>query len=216
MANNIFVRTYNNREDIVKNERIFINNPVIFQGIGLAPLIVAGRTFQNAIILSVTVFLLLVSTRVVAAVFTQIINVKFRGVLYTMTAAVCYVGVFFVLNRLFGISELLRFQLYIPVIIMDPIIIKRYERKSEEPIETAFSKGIKTALGFAAAIILIGSLREFLAYGTLAGRVMVANPFFPMARLVSGGFIITGVVAALWKYSVVIFWNIIYRGARNS
>ncbi len=216
MANNFFVRTYNNREDIIKNERIFINNPVIFKGLGLAPVIIAGRTVENAFVIACAVFFLLIFTRVGAAVLNTVINTRFRGVLYVMSSGISYVAMFFLLNRIFGIAELLQFHLYLPVLVMDPIIIKRYERKTREPIAKAFTKGFRTALGFAATILLIGLIREFLAFGSIAGTIYMANPLFPMARLASGGFIITGMVAAIWKYSVTMFWMAIVRGARHS
>ncbi len=216
MANNFFVRTYNNREDIIKNERIFINNPVIFKGLGLAPVIIAGRTLDDALIIAIAVFLLLTFTRVGAAFINLVIKTNFRGPLYVLSAGISYVAMFFLLTRFLGIAELLQFHLYLPVLIMDPIIIKRYERKTREPIVKAMTKGIRTALGFALTIILIGTIREFLAFGSIAGTVYMAEPLFPMAKLASGGFIITGMVAALWKYSVTMFWMTIVRGARHS
>ncbi len=216
MASNFFVRTYNNRQDIINNERIFINNPVIFKGLGLAPVIVAGRTFDDAVVIALAVFILLVLTRVSAAVLNVVIKTKFRALLYVLSAGVSYIFMFFVLTRLFGIAELLHFHLYIPVLVMDPIIIKRYERKTREPIPKSITKGIKTALGFALTIIVIGTIREFLAFGTVNEVVLISTPIFPLARLVSGGFIVTGIVAALWKYIVVLFWKIIIRGTKHS
>ncbi len=216
MASNFFVRTYNNREDIIKNERIIINNPVIFKGLGLAPIIIAGRTVDDAAIIATAVFLLLVFTRVGAVIINMIIKTSFRGPLYVLSAGLSYVAMFFILNRFLGIAELLQFHLYIPVLIMDPIIIKRYERKTREPLDKAITKGIRTALGFAVAILLIGTIREFLAFGTISENVIMTEPLFPMARLASGGFIITGMVAAIWKYIVTMFWMTIVRGAKHS
>ncbi len=216
MASNFFVRTYNNREDIINNERIFVNNPVIFKGLGLAPVIVAGRTFDDAVIIALAVFILLVLTRVGSATINFFINTKLRGPLYVLTAGVSYIAMFFVLTRIFGIAELLQFHLYLPVLVMDPIIIKRYERKTREPIFKAITKGLRTALGFALAIIVIGTVREFLAFGTVNDVVLMSQPIFPLAKLVSGGFIITGIIAAVWKYTVVLFWKIIVKGAKLS
>ncbi len=216
MANNFFVRTYNNREDIINNERIFINNPVIFKGLGLAPVIIAGRTLDDAAVIGLAVFLLLIFTRIGAAVVNILVNTKFRGPLYVITAGISYIAMFFILNRFLGIAELLQFHLYLPVLIMDPIIIKRYERKTREPIPKAITKGIRTALGFAVVIMLIGTIREFLAYGSINDVIIMSEPLFPMARLASGGFIITGMVAAIWKYIVTMFWMTIVRGARHS
>ena len=54
-----------------RRDRIFFNNPVIMQGLGLAPIIVAATTLKNAVMLSVAVIPLLGLTRVIAAVLAR-------------------------------------------------------------------------------------------------------------------------------------------------
>lgn len=56
-----------NMTRIARRDRVFLNNPVIMQGMGLAPLVVAATTAQNALMLSVAVILLLTPVRVIAA-----------------------------------------------------------------------------------------------------------------------------------------------------
>ena len=48
-----------NMEQIARRDRIWLNNPVIMQGMGLAPLVVAATNGMNALMLSVAVLLLL-------------------------------------------------------------------------------------------------------------------------------------------------------------
>ncbi len=200
----------------MRNKRVLLSNAVIFKGLGIAPLIVAGNSLSNAMILSVAVVLLLVSTRLIAAIINSVWQTKHRSMLYALCAGVCYIGVFFVLNRIFGIAELLQFQLYLPLLVMDTIVIKRAERHSREPWQTALSRSLSTSAGFALAVILIATLREFLSTGAVSGFVIMDFAIFPMARLASGGFIITGIVIALWKCGVVLFWKIIEMGAKSS
>ena len=38
----------------VKRDRLFLNNPVVMQGLGLAPLVVAATTVKNAAILALS------------------------------------------------------------------------------------------------------------------------------------------------------------------
>lgn len=45
-------------EKRARRDRVFLNNPVIMQGLGLAPLIVAATTLKNDVMLSVAVLLL--------------------------------------------------------------------------------------------------------------------------------------------------------------
>ena len=52
------------------HDRVFLNNPVVMQGMGLAPLVVLATSGQNAVMLAVAVALLLVPSRVLACLLT--------------------------------------------------------------------------------------------------------------------------------------------------
>ena len=53
-------------EKFAHHDRVFLNNPVVMQGMGLAPLVVVATTGQNSLMLAVAVALLLVPSRVLA------------------------------------------------------------------------------------------------------------------------------------------------------
>ena len=53
-------------EKYAHHDRVFLNNPVVMQGMGLAPLVVLATSGQNAVMLAAAVALLLVPSRVVA------------------------------------------------------------------------------------------------------------------------------------------------------
>ena len=48
---------------ISKNDRIFLNNPVMMSGLGLAPLVVTANSGYNAVVLSVAVLFFLAPPR---------------------------------------------------------------------------------------------------------------------------------------------------------
>ena len=55
----------------IKRDRVFLNNPVVMQGLGLAPLVVAATSLKNAVNLGVAVFLFLTPTRLLAAILRR-------------------------------------------------------------------------------------------------------------------------------------------------
>ena len=71
-----------NMERIARQDRIFLNTPVIMQGMGLAPLVVAATNGMNALMLSVAVLLLLTPTRVVAAMICRTGRGQLRALVY--------------------------------------------------------------------------------------------------------------------------------------
>ena len=55
------------------HDRVFLNNPVVMQGMGLAPLVVLATSGQNAVMLAVAVALLLVPSRVLACLLSRLV-----------------------------------------------------------------------------------------------------------------------------------------------
>lgn len=186
----------------VKRDRILLNNPVVMQGLGLAPLVVAAINVKNATMLAVAVALLLTPTRVIAAFLSRFSYFRFRGLTYTVTSAVVYAGVLWVMEHLFTSADITLLGLYLPLLVADPIILKRYERPQRERIRTACRKGVITTAGYVLAMYVTAILREFLGTGVLFGFTLTKTPLFPMAQLPSGGFILLALMIALWRGGV--------------
>lgn len=187
-----------NLEVISRRDRIFLNNPVIMQGMGLAPIVVAANNLNNALMLAVAVILLLIPTRVIAAFFGKFAKPRFRGIVYTLTTAVLYIGVSFIVYKMFG-DSVQNVGIYLPLLIMEPIIIKRYVRKQNERIRTALRKGALTTVGFVLVLFISAFVRELLGAGTLFGYRVLESAPLPMASMVAGGFITVGILSGAWR-----------------
>lgn len=188
---------------IARRDRIFLNNPVIMQGMGLAPLVVAATTARNALMLSVAVILLLTPVRVIAALLARTGYYRFRGLIYCLTSATVYIGVYYALQAIFDV-EILQLGIYLPLLVVEPLIIKRYERPQKERLVTALKKGLRTTCGYVLVLMLMGCLREVLTTATLFDHAIPRIPadLFPMASLPAGGFLLLGVVCAVWRSAV--------------
>ena len=57
-----------NMTELSKNDRLWLNNPVIMQGVGLAPMVVAATSGYTALVLAVAVAVMLTPARVAGAV----------------------------------------------------------------------------------------------------------------------------------------------------
>ena len=188
---------------IARRDRIFLNNPVIMQGMGLAPLVVAATTARNALMLSVAVILLLTPVRVIAALLARTGYYRFRGLIYCLISATVYIGVYYALQAIFDV-EILQLGIYLPLLVVEPLIIKRYERPQKERLVTALKKGLRTTCGYVLVLMLMGCLREVLTTATLFEQAISRIPadLFPMASLPAGGFLLLGVVCAVWRSAV--------------
>lgn len=184
---------------IAKRDRIFLNNPVIMSGLGLAPLVVVATNGTNALMLSVAVLLMLTPTRVLASFVSRWI--RFRALAYCLCAAVVYMAAYQCMRQWFDVQVVL-LGIYLPMLVVEPIIIKRYERATPEKWVTALRKGLLTTAGYVLVILLVGMLRELLSAGTLFGQEIMQVGLLPMAALPSGGFVVLALLCAVWRGAI--------------
>ena len=183
-------------ERFFHHDRVFLNNPVVMQGMGLAPLVVLATSGQNALMLAVAVALLLTPSRMLACLVSRLFPLREehpanaelekkllpRSILYSGSAAVVYLAAYPILNQLFGVSLLLTYRF----------------GRVQETMKKAVSKGIRITVGYGLLLLLLGCVREWLSAGTVFGHVL-SRPVLPMASMPAGGFIVLGVLCAVWR-----------------
>lgn len=182
----------------LRRDRVFLHNPTVMQGMGLAPLVVVATTAENAWMLAVAVFLLLTPTRLLASVLLyKVSNRTLRVIGYTTIAALLYIGVYQVLTLLFGTS-VLNLGIYLPMLVVEPLLIYRFARLPED-FRKATVKGLRITWGYALILGIVGCLREVLALGSIYGISITKINMLPLASTPGGGFILLGVVCAIWR-----------------
>ncbi len=187
-----------NLDTLSRRDRVLLNNPVIMQGLGLAPVVIPANTVQNAFVLAVAVLLLLTPTRVIATAIGQRVGIGLRAVTYALTSGAVYFGVAMVMDSRFGTAAS-AVGIYLPLLVLEPLVIKRYESPKRERLFTSFKKGMITTAGFCLVLFIMAGLRELLAQGTLGGVEFFRGAPLPFARMPAAGFILLGLVAALWR-----------------
>ncbi|MFV0414347.1 MAG: Rnf-Nqr domain containing protein [Oscillospiraceae bacterium] len=203
-----------NMDRLSRRDRILLNNPVIMQGLGLAPVVIGATNVQNALVLAVAVALLLTPTRMLAAFLGRKTGFKFRAVLYSVTAGLVYIGVGYIVDYIFG-QAASGVGIYLPLLVLEPLIIKRYESPQRERISTSLKKGIITTIGFCLVLFLMAGLREILALGTFAGIEVFKTGLLPIAGMPAGGFILLGLLAAVWRALVFEFKKRVSLGVKG-
>ena len=190
------------------HDRVFLNNPVVMQGMGLAPLVVLATSGQNALMLAVAVALLLTPSRMLACLLSRLFPLRDeqpapqekkllpRALVYSGSAAVVYLAAYPILNAVFG-TDLLMLGIYLPMLVVEPLLTYRFGRV-QESMHKAVSKGLRITVGYALILFIVGCLREWLALGSVFG-VQLSRSVLPMASMPAGGFIVLGVVCAVWR-----------------
>ena len=198
-------------EKFAHHDRVFLNNPVVMQGMGLAPLVVVATTGQNGLMLAAAVTLLLVPSRVLACLLSRLVPLRDeeptpeqlqkkllpRALLYAASAAVVYMAAYPILNFVFG-TGLLNLGIYLPMLVVEPLLTYRFGRV-QETVHKAVSKGVRITVGYALLLLVVGVVREWLSLGTVFGAPVGRWALLPLAKMPAGGFIVLGVLCAVWR-----------------
>lgn len=170
---------------------------MLVRGLGMAPVIGAALDGERALMLCIAALILVTFTRVLAVAVCHLTKNRFRPVVYCYSAALLYIPTYILLYELFG-SDLTLLGIYLPIMVVEPAIVKRMEFTELEPVKDALRHGFNNALGMCVVLLIVGSLRELLATGAVFGNVLLHSAPLPLAALPAGGFVILGVMAACW------------------
>ncbi len=181
-----------------RTDRLWLNNPVIMQGLGLAPLVVAATTGRNALILALAVALLLTPTRLAGSLLGSVLPRRFAIFYYAGVACLLYIPIYYVCLDVFGVA-IRQVGIYLPLLVIDQLIIRRYTREKPERPLRALRRGVATTVGYCIVLLLVGFGREFLALGTLLEEPVLSVRLFPLAADPAGGFLLVGAVCAGWR-----------------
>ena len=99
-------------------------------------------------------------------------------------------------------TQVLMLGVYLPILIVDPLVVKNFEKTRKEDALYSIINGLRNTAGFVVACLIISAVREFLAFGTFAGIEIMGHGILPMAQYSFGGFLIIAILCALWAQLV--------------
>jgi len=186
------------------------NNPAWAQLLGLCPLLAVSSTLTNALGLACASAFVVIGSNTLISIL--------RGVIPQFARLPCFVliiATFTTLTTMFleayAFDLYAKIALFVQIIVTNCMILGRAEAyASRQPVGAALLDAIGTAFGFAIALIVLGSVRELLAFGSLlrdapllfgeqaAGWVMHQGEItlLPLAALPPGAFVVAGLLLA--------------------
>ncbi len=181
----------------IHDDHLWLNNPIMMRGLGLAPVIAAAYNWDNAVMLCAAAVLLLTTTRLLAVAVCHLTGNRFRPVIYVYSAAILYIPAYCILYAWFG-TDLSLLGIYLPLLAVESAIVKRMESPDLEPLGEALRRGINNTVGLCIAVLLVGFVRELLGSGMAFGNIVMETAPLPIVQQPAGGFILLGLIAAAW------------------
>ena len=193
-----------NNENEVNFKSIVFNgllkkNPILVGGLVIAPVVVIGNSVMNALALAAAFSVITFFTLLVSSFVPKNIVYTIRIIMYTFIGSLVYVPSAILLNYLIpdGINAM---GIFFPLLIANGMIISRsetlffQESKGQMLLDMIFC-----ILGYDAAVLLYGFIREIRGSGTVCGKIIGMPVVFSGFENPFGGFILLGVMAALLR-----------------
>lgn len=187
----------NYRKELTKG---FIKeNPVLRLILGTCPTLAITTSASNAIGMGVSATIVLVCSNIAISALRKVIPDKVRIPAF-ITIIATFVTIVQMLVKAFAPSIDESLGIYLPLIVVNCIILARAEMfASKNRVLASAIDGVGMGIGFTAALLLMGSIRELLGQGTLFGLTITANLLDPMVIFIlpPGGFFVFGCLVAL-------------------
>lgn len=194
------------------SDGLWKNNPAMVQILGMCPMLAVSNTMVNAIGLALATTLALVATNTCISLIRNYVTPQIRIPVYVLVIASVVTMIELIMKAYF--YELYQIiGLFIALITTNCIVIARAEAfASKQPVHKAALDGLFMGLGFGFVLLVLGTFRELLGFGTLlqnaqllfgaAGKHLSVTVFenyhgFLLAILPPGAFLGLGLLIAL-------------------
>ena len=178
---------------------ILKENPVLCLVLGTCPTLAVTTAATNAIGMGVAAPIVLVCSNAVISAMRKIIPDKVRIPAY-ITIIAGFVTIVQMLVKAYAPSIDESLGIYLPLIVVNCIILGRAEMyASKNSVLPSILDGLGMGIGFTAALLAMGMIREFLGTGCLFGIPVTAGLMDPIIIFIlpPGGFFVFGMLIAL-------------------
>ena len=188
---------------------IIKENPVLRLVLGTCATLAVSTAASNAIGMGLATTFVLICSNAVISLLRRVIPDKVRIPSY-ITIIAGFVTIVQMFIKAYSPDLDKALGIYLPLIVVNCIILGRAEMfANKNPVLPSIIDGLGMGVGFTATLLLMGIIRELLGAGTLLGHSVGVRPALPMAQLTCGGFILIGILAALWRWMRNLFKRIV-------
>ena len=187
-----------NKNSTLKSIRnsALIKNPILFEAIGLCPVVAIAQSLKLAVFLAIVTAVELIVCEILASFFLKNVRRYWRVALYVIFGVAIIFPVMYVTNRFFP-GTTANFGVYLPLMAVNSLIALHCERVAvKNNVKTSFIDASSAALSYGVVAVLVGLLREVLAKGTIWDISLNTPIKLPAILMPFGGLLIMGFLAA--------------------
>lgn len=175
---------------------IWRENPVLIQTLGMCPTLAVTNSVANSLAMGLATLFVLVSSSFLVSSVRRLVPNEVRITTYVLIIATFVTIADMTLQAVVPtIHKAL--GAFVALIVVNCIILARQEAfASRHPVGRSVLDALGMGAGFTLALLLMGSVREVLGYGTFLGVPLFGPSFEPWVifALPPGGFLTLGTI----------------------
>lgn len=173
-------------------------NPVLRLVLGTCPTLAVSTSVESALGMGVAASIVLICSNIAISALKKVIPSKVRIPAYIVIIA-SFVTIVQMIVKAFAPQIDAQLGVYLPLIVVNCIILGRAEAFAcKNSVLASAVDGMGMGVGFTAALLLMGAIRELLGTGTIAGLQIIPASVSPMLIFIlpPGGFFVFGMLIA--------------------
>lgn len=177
---------------------LLLENPVLRLVLGTCPTLAVSTSVESALGMGVAASIVLICSNIAISALKKVIPSKVRIPAYIVIIA-SFVTIVQMVVKAFAPQIDAQLGVYLPLIVVNCIILGRAEAFAcKNSVLASAVDGMGMGVGFTAALLLMGAIRELLGTGTIAGLQIIPASVSPILIFIlpPGGFFVFGMLIA--------------------
>ncbi len=184
--------------DGIRNSAI-VKNPVLFEAVGLAPVVAMAVSLKSAIILATVSALELLIIELFASLLLRRFKSRYRMPIYAVLGMLVNIPCFMFFEH-FTPNEANSAGIFLPLLAVNSLIALHCERFAvKHRVRETLVDAVSAGAGYAFVVLIVGTLREVLGSGTIYSVPLHLPVRLQGLLLPFGGFLLIGFFAAVMK-----------------
>jgi len=172
-------------------------NPILVLILGTCPTLATTSSGINGLGMGLATTFVLIGSNVVISMISNLIPDKVRIPAYVVVIAT-FVTIVDLLMQAYTPALYDQLGIFIPLIVVNCIVLGRAEAfANKNSVLSSFFDGFGMGLGFAMALLILGTIREVLGNGSILGHKFIEGDGILVFILAPGAFIALGFLIAI-------------------
>lgn len=177
------------------------NNIVLFQALGLCPIIAAGTTLKNGVALTVCAAVILLPLSFIVSLLGERLPKWLRPAVYVVIGSLLMVGAAYVMETSISPELYAKLYLFIPLMAVNMLYTRSGGMTTVIYPLATIADALGSTVGFGIVICLISALREITISSTLWDVPLGYTVSLPEVAAPFAAFILLGFLSALLQWS---------------